>query len=202
MSVGAIVLAGGKGVRFGGEKQYQMLDGKYYYEHVRSKVAGLVDEVVTVGIDTKGGASRAHSVYIGLENLNTDNVIILEAARPLVTEDVMNFFIHSEEVSLVAATNSTYTTFDTAYKRHGRRNWSVDLHLPQRFSTDLLRDSYKSVDEVAWKTFTSDSELVQFATRVPPQLSFIPETDAWQLYKVTYPYDHIVVEALYNEYCN
>lgn len=93
MKNAAIVLAGGQGTRYGQQKQFIVLNGKPLWQHVHDKVSKFVDEsdVCVVGVDVEGGATRSQSVINGLRYLANkgekySRLIILEAARPLITE--------------------------------------------------------------------------------------------------------------------
>ena len=89
----AVILAGGSGTRFGGEtkKQFLMFHGKELWRHIYDTVSKVVpiDNIVVVGIDIPGGATRSGSVKNGLdwvnEKGNCRKVLCLEAARALVT---------------------------------------------------------------------------------------------------------------------
>lgn len=197
MSVGAVVLAAGQGTRFGQKKQFTSLDGNYYFEHVRNKIHPLVDSVIVIGVDIPGGNNRAGSVYIGLETLKTDYVLLLEAARPLVTQSLMEKMIESRENALITTTPTTYTIYDTTQSKGLERRHLMDLHVPQFFSSELLRKGYRSIPEKQWENITSDSSLVP-----AEEIRFleIQPKDSWQLYKATFPHDRLVIETLYNEY--
>lgn len=90
----AIILAAGRGSRFGAKKQELLLEGKPLYKIVLQKACKLLprEQIALVGDDIKGqdisgGESRSKSVQRGLSILPSDTrrVIILEAARPLVS---------------------------------------------------------------------------------------------------------------------
>ena len=86
--VGAIVLAGGKGTRFHQQKQFVQLWGKELWRHVYDKACQLIpkEQIIVVGVDVPGGETRSGSVMNGLNGLKeSEKVLLLEAARPLVT---------------------------------------------------------------------------------------------------------------------
>ena len=62
--VGAVVLAGGKGERFRGQKQFCELKGKPLWQHVNDKIHAVMqsDNIIVVGIDIPGGETRTESV--------------------------------------------------------------------------------------------------------------------------------------------
>ena len=96
MKYSAILLAAGKGTRYHGTKQDVIFHGKalwkYAYE-VAIEVVGA-ENVIAVGKDIQGGETRTISVLNGLESLpdDTDRVIIIEAARPMVTKKQIEEF--------------------------------------------------------------------------------------------------------------
>jgi 2-C-methyl-D-erythritol 4-phosphate cytidylyltransferase len=144
---GAIVLAGGKGERFKQEKQFSEFDGKILWKHVYDKVKNIVDKdnIVVVGVDIPGGNTRTESVMNGLRNLQPDTkrVIILEAARPLVTE---------EQIKMMLFNNHPSVTFvmplvNTVIKRDGtymNRDDLFEMLTPQAFDYYLLKQAYES----------------------------------------------------------
>lgn len=87
----AILLAAGKGTRYKGKKQDVLFCGKPLWEYVYETLSQVVkkERIVIVGKDIPGGETRTESVINGLNALpeNTDRVIIVEAARPLVTRE-------------------------------------------------------------------------------------------------------------------
>ncbi|MDM7273981.1 2-C-methyl-D-erythritol 4-phosphate cytidylyltransferase [Sulfurihydrogenibium azorense] len=101
--IGCILLAAGKGSRFGDKKQFLELGGKRILDYSIETVESLpqIDKVVVVlpqdSIDLKikmskdfekvvGGSERQYSVYNGLLHLkNCDIVVIHDTARPFAT---------------------------------------------------------------------------------------------------------------------
>lgn len=103
MNVGLIILAGGKGERFHGKKQNVEFHGKPLWRHVYDTALSVIEEqnVIIVGKDVAGGETRSVSVHNGLEALsvNTDKVLITEAARPLVTKKQLEILINDDSIS-------------------------------------------------------------------------------------------------------
>ena len=102
-NVAAIILAGGQGTRFGAKKQFLEIKGKPLWKHVFDKVNTMIDtdNIVVVGVDTEGGITRSQSVVNGLRILNKKEknytrVVILEAARPLITLEQINTIIKDD----------------------------------------------------------------------------------------------------------
>ncbi len=111
MRQAAIIVAGGRGTRLGGEpKQWRLLGGKTVLDHavVALSAAGIErivvvhhadDALIAEGVSREGlsfalgGSTRAESVRAGLEALATDSpdlVLIHDAARPCVTPDLVH----------------------------------------------------------------------------------------------------------------
>lgn len=106
----AIVLAGGQGTRFGGKKQFLEIKGKPLWKHVHDKLCKFIsdEDIVVVGVDTEGGITRSQSVINGLTYLKEkgkayERVIILEAARPLITLEQIQKIIKDEHKSTTYA---------------------------------------------------------------------------------------------------
>jgi 2-C-methyl-D-erythritol 4-phosphate cytidylyltransferase len=95
MSVAAVVVAAGRGTRFGGAKQFALLDGESVAALSVKACRSVAERVVLVvpegydgtgeGADVvvPGGSSRAESVRCGLAACeDADVVIVHDAARP------------------------------------------------------------------------------------------------------------------------
>ena len=111
MTVAAIVVAGGRGERFGGQKQFAQLSGRTLAAHSVAQSRSVADFVVVVvpddyagdgeGADlvVTGGATRSDSVRAGLSVCGDAAIIVVQdAARPLASNDLF--------VSVVAAIRS------------------------------------------------------------------------------------------------
>jgi 2-C-methyl-D-erythritol 4-phosphate cytidylyltransferase len=95
MSVAAVVVAAGRGTRFGGAKQFALVDGESVAARSVKACRSVAERVVLVvpegydgtgeGADVvvSGGSSRAASVRCGLAQCeDADVVIVHDAARP------------------------------------------------------------------------------------------------------------------------
>ncbi len=112
MKISVILLAGGKGKRFGQKKQFLELNGKPLYQYSVDTVDKIkeIDEIIfvvpeedreIVKIKTdknlkfaNSGKERQFSVYNGLQKAEGEIVIIHDTARPFATEKM---FIESIE---------------------------------------------------------------------------------------------------------
>lgn len=196
MKLGAIILAGGTGERFGGKKQFFEIDGKQLWRYVYEKyvkAANTDDNISLVGIDYPGGNTRTESVKIGLSKLDimTEKVIILEADRPLVTTEQIEKLIDDESdsstfvmplVNTVIYRNGTYVNRDDFY----------ELLTPQAFNYKKLCDAYKNEK---YKNMTDETRTMYEEYNIKPH--FIETGD--NLLKVTYPRDIAIVKELIKE---
>lgn len=95
MTYSLILLAGGKGERFGATipKQFMSLNGKKVIQYSLDVIEPLVDEVIIVSpnqykdyLCVEPGETRGDSVKNGLDHCTCDCVIVHEAVRPFVTK--------------------------------------------------------------------------------------------------------------------
>ncbi len=101
MTVAAVVVAAGRGTRFGGLKQFALLDGETVAARSVRTARSVADHVVLVvpegyngdgeGADlvVVGGSTRADSVRQGLAQCaEAEFVLVHDAARPLASADL------------------------------------------------------------------------------------------------------------------
>ena len=189
MSVGAIILAGGAGERFGKEKQFVEYKGKALWEWVYKTCfdTNLFDMIVTVGVDFPGGKTRQDSVFYGLHKILAERVVILEAARPLVTAEQIVAIAQDthDSVSFVAPAAET-----VLYNgQHLDRNRCEVLQVPQGFNTHRLVRAHM---ETGLTDATDDTILMRHRWGLEPHLL----SGGRNLHKVTYPHDIEVLEKV------
>lgn len=190
--LGAIVLAGGRGERFQGQKQLSILKGKPLWKHVYDKVHKVIDSgnIVVVGIDIPGGETRTESVIRGMGQLSPDTrrVVIAEAARPLVTvgqvEEIL--FDNAESSSFVMPLTNTVVKRDGEYLN---REEMYELLTPQAFDYRLLGEALGSG---RFKDMTDETRVMFEYHGIRPH--FIETTE--NLVKVTYQRDLPIIESL------
>ena len=103
MTVAAVVVAAGRGTRFGGLKQFALLDGETVAARSVRAARSVADYVILVvpegyggdgeGADlvVVGGATRAESVRHGLARCaDAEFVLVHDAARPLASADLFH----------------------------------------------------------------------------------------------------------------
>jgi 2-C-methyl-D-erythritol 4-phosphate cytidylyltransferase len=119
--------------------------------------AALPDGVARVD----GGATRAESVAAALEQVDTDLVVVHDAARPLATPALFNAVIETLRSSpnadgVIAAAPLTDTIKRTGESHEIRGSedrselWAAQT--PQAFRTQALRDAYAEMGEAAMAT--------------------------------------------------
>lgn len=186
-------MAGGRGERFHGRKQYLELRGKPLWKHVSDKAAlalGSDENIVRVGIDFPGGVTRTDSVKLGLSALDprTNRVLIVEAARPLVTVGQL------KRLLIDSAPSSAYVMplVNTVVMRDGSyvdRDEMYELLTPQAFDFHKLVSAY---DTGKYADMTDETRVMFEEYGI--KAHFIETGD--NLVKVTYPRDVAVIEGI------
>lgn len=191
----AIILAAGKGIRFHGDKQNVVFHGKPLWQHPLDLLLQIMsrENIIVVGKDVEGGVTRSGSVVNGLNALSpqTERVIILEAARPLVTLKQIRTLLDDDYpsssfvmplVNTVIYRDGTYIDRDRLY----------DLLVPQAFDYKRLVEAYKNGK---FTDMTDETRVMFEYHRLKPHLI---ETGQ-NLFKVTYPKDIAVLETIYEK---
>lgn len=118
----------------------------------------------------EGGKTRQESVYKGLLKLEnqipqTDIVLIHDAARPFVDDNLIERLIHSTmthgaSVPIIPSVDSKKMLDPSAtyIERHLERNRIVSVQTPQGFSYAEILHAHKAVSKNG-KTYTDDSEI-------------------------------------------
>lgn len=191
---GVILLAAGLGTRFHGKKQDILFHDKPLWRYAYETALEIVgkENIVAVGKDIPGGATRTESVKIGLAALpkTVDRVIIVEAARPMVTKEQIRQLLDDPHPS------STFVRplVNTVIYRDGtyvNRNEMYDLLTPQAFDRKMLEEAYRSE---RFNDMTDETRVMfEFFGEKP---HFI-ETEANNLFKITYPGDLDIIESIY-----
>jgi 2-C-methyl-D-erythritol 4-phosphate cytidylyltransferase len=122
-----VVVAAGRGERFGAAKHGVALGGRYLWEWARDALlAGGVDGVVLVGPvpgGVEGGERRRDSVLAGLAALPVEAsyVLVHDAARPLASPDLARRVIERLLADDVDAVVPVLTVADTVKRIEGDR---------------------------------------------------------------------------------
>lgn len=189
----AILLAAGKGTRYNDCKQDIIFHGKAIWRYPYELLTSILGEknVVVVGKDIPGGKTRTESVFNGLKALPEDaeRVIIVEAARPLLTREQVLELLLNEHPSVTFVR----PLVNTVIYRDGRyinREELYDLLTPQAFDFRLLLSAYESG---RFTDMTDETRIIFEYHGIKPH--FI-ETGS-NLFKITYPGDLEIIESIY-----
>ena len=188
----AIILAGGRGTRFGGLKQDIVFRGKPIWRYPYDLATELLplENIVVVGKDVGAGETRSGSVVNGLSALprSTRRVVILEAARPLVTKDQISVLLKSraESITTVKPLVNTVIGRDGTYYN---RSEMYELLVPQAFDYEKLRTAYWSG---RFKDMTDETRVMFEYFGIKPEFVLAGEN----LFKVTYPSDIQILTAI------
>jgi 2-C-methyl-D-erythritol 4-phosphate cytidylyltransferase len=173
VGVWAVVVAAGAGSRFGGYKQYEVLQGRRVLDWARQGARPFVEGIVLVvppefadrlepGASTvvAGGPTRSQSVRNGLASVpdHAEIIVVHDGARPLATRALFQAVISAVRDGADGAVPGLEVT-DTVRRREGGtidRDGLVTVQTPQAFRAELLRQAHESRPEG-----TDDASLVE-----------------------------------------
>jgi len=215
-TVDLAMLAGGTGVRIGGDvpKQFLVLAGKPIIAHtmgVFEAIPYIGTKYVTCPSDSmtrmadilsehgftnvvlvEGGATRLESVMRALERVETERVIIHLAIMPFATKALVdNLMRHSEE-AVIPTLRPGFTISQGSEFMEGELDRSR-LHIiqaPQLYHTETLRRAHQKAREEK-ATCTEDSQMV---FRLGGKVRFIEGLKAFIDIKT--PFDLAMAELL------
>ena len=179
MSVAAVVVAAGQGQRFGGAKQFAVLNHDTVTTHSVRAARSVAERVVLVvpanyqgngeGADVivVGGPTRAASVRAGLEECGDANVIVVhDAARPLATPSLFASVVDAVLAGADGAVPGLPILDSVKRIRHEASATVVDstesreelvtVQTPQAFAHDVLIRAHATGDDA-----TDDAALVE-----------------------------------------
>ncbi len=177
MAVWAIVVAGGRGDRFGAPKQYALLAGRRVLDWSVATARAVCDGVVLVlpaddlshvtadaDVIVAGGDTRSGSVRAGLAALPAaaDVVAIHDAARPLAANRLWRATIDAVlagadgAVPAVAVTDTIKVIGPDGGLRTLEREGLVAVQTPQVFKAEALRHAHAAAADA-----TDDAALVE-----------------------------------------
>lgn len=168
MSVTALIVAAGRGERLGGgvPKQFRLIGGKPLLrwaiepflrhsaiKHVRVVIGAGQEELAATAVNglsigplIEGGAARADSVRAGLGSINSDAILIHDAARPFCPSAVIDRLVASLEfhdgAAPVLAVGDTLARAGDQLDDPVDRSGLVRVQTPQAFRTEALRKAY------------------------------------------------------------
>ncbi len=200
MMAWGIVVAAGRGSRFGGPKHELLLGGRPLWEWARrTLLEGGVSKVVVVGDvpdGIPGGDRRRDSVAAGLATIpeSIPVVVVHDAARPLADPSLVGRVLERLAVGDVAGVVPGVAVRDTLKQvAYGRvlttidRDPLISVQTPQAFQAAALRAAHTAHDGDA----SDDAMLLEWAGEAVAWV----EGDPGNL-KVTYPDDLRVLEAM------
>jgi 2-C-methyl-D-erythritol 4-phosphate cytidylyltransferase len=211
--VAGIVVAAGRGERFGAPKQFLTLGGVPLLDHAVARARAACDVLVLVlpaGADwdadregradvsvVAGGASRSDSVRAGLAAVpaGSEIVVVHDAARPLASSELFTAVIDAVRAGADAAVPGLAVA-DTIKRVDGAnvvetvdRDELVAVQTPQAFRVDVLRAAHGALGDA-----TDDAALVEAAGG---RVVVVPGDR--RNVKVTEPSDLALAEALLAE---
>lgn len=200
MRIWGIVVAAGRGERFGRPKHQVELGGLALWERAAGVLAAVTDGVTVVGGvpgGVAGGPRRRDSVARGLAELpgGVDGVLIHDAARALASVDLAQRVIDRLERGDVAGVIPAVAVRDTLKRAADGlvvgtvdRSSLVAVQTPQGFLLGPLRTAHAADDDDA----TDDAQLLE-RSGFPVAVVAGEETNL----KITYPGDLATAEALF-----
>ncbi len=169
MSVWAIVVAGGRGARFGSPKQFELLGESRLVDRAVNTAVATCDRVVlvlppditwdgpAVTTTVTGGVTRSDSVRAGLTCIpaEADVIVVHDAARPLASRDLFAAVVDAVDGGADAAVPALRVS-DTIKEVHGQRVIAtlprddlVAVQTPQAFRASMLRDAHADKREAS-----------------------------------------------------
>ncbi|WP_127806283.1 2-C-methyl-D-erythritol 4-phosphate cytidylyltransferase [Hydrogenophaga sp. NH-16] len=218
----ALLPCAGTGSRAGtaGPKQYQTVAGLPMVLHTLAafSAAPRIEQTVLVvapddrflsvdqpdlRLERCGGATRAHSVYNGLDALSArgaaddDWVLVHDAARCLITPQQIEALISACEGDPVGGLLALKLPDTLKTEREGRVAATVDrsdkwlAQTPQMFRLGMLRSALAAQADSGFAGVTDEASAMEMAGLRP---LLVPGSA--QNFKVTYPEDFALAEAI------
>ena len=176
--VAAVIVAAGKGERFGSQKQFEIIRNKRVLDYSIDILKKYTEKIcVVVSKDNvefaksiynglliaEGGAERINSVYNGLCILDCDIVLIHDAARPLIDEDLVervinNTVLYNAAVPATAISETLKKGENGFIKNTINRGNMYAAQTPQGFKYDMLLNAYKKAIG-SERIYTDDSSV-------------------------------------------
>jgi 2-C-methyl-D-erythritol 4-phosphate cytidylyltransferase len=191
VKVTAIIPAAGSGKRMNAKKQFMEINGQPVLSvtiSVFEACQSIDDVIVVVARDdiertksllkdhkkvksvVEGGAERQDSVYNGLraivQDADDDIVVIHDAARPLVTKEIISKAVMEAKASKAAIvgvpvkdTIKTVSSESVILETLDRGSiWQVQT--PQVFRASIIKEAYERAQRIKYRA-TDDSKLVE-----------------------------------------
>jgi len=216
LSIWSVIVAAGKGERFGSYKPLLKIEDKYMLEYSvetiskNNKIEGIVVVCLSNYIQTirellkkynlvkyvvPGGTLRQDSVRKGILKVPEDVefVMIHDAARPFVSDDIVgrsiNAALENGSCVVCVGVNDTVKRVENGFIKETLDRKSIFLaQTPQIFKRKDLLDAFENA-MAKRHIFTDESSLMEFQGASP----FMILGDASNI-KVTYPEDLLLVD--------
>lgn len=164
MKTFAIVVAAGRGDRYGGPKQHELIAGKrcvdWSVDDARAACDGVVVVVPPGEEGVQGGATRSESVRNGLAAVpdDVDVIVVHDAARPAAGVELFRAVIDAVADGADAAVPGVPVTDTIRFVDGGTldRSRLVAVQTPQAFRAAALRAAHAGGAEA-----TDDATLVE-----------------------------------------
>ena len=207
-----IITAAGSGNRFGGAKQFKMLNGKPLYQHsldlgAKSNTSAIKKLVIASDVKEEihnefkskygsqvglvnGGVSRRDSVEkaIRSSNLMTDIVVVHDAARPFITIELIEKCISSCMLSdgaiIAIQPNDT-----VKYSENNKVQKTIDrskiwlAQTPQAFFKQKILEAYESIENKNL-VITDEATIME---KMGYEIAIVPGSE--KNFKITTPND-------------
>ncbi|MFT6716945.1 MAG: 2-C-methyl-D-erythritol 4-phosphate cytidylyltransferase [Saprospiraceae bacterium] len=190
-----VIVAGGKGLRMGGEipKQFFLLKGRPVLMHTIEKFTSTYSDINVIVVlpenqatywkslckeheftvvhkITVGGNTRFHSVKNGLDLVSDGLVAIHDAVRPLVSKQTIETCFNEAEkmgnAVPVIPINDSMRQLQYEINKHVDREQFKIVQTPQVFQTSILK---KAIEQGYQEYFTDDASVIE-ANRITVNL--------------------------------
>lgn len=218
MEKSVIVVAGGKGLRMGGEipKQFFLLKDYPVIMHTIDKFTSAYKDIKVIVVLPEnqveywkslcekhqfktihqiatGGETRFHSVKSGLNLVKEGIVAVHDAVRPLVSELTINRCFQEAEKSgnaiPVIPMNDSIRKVDGKVSSHVNRESFKTVQTPQVFQTTLLKQAFQQGFQ---DSFTDDASVIE---AIGVRVNLVPGN--FENIKITRPIDLQMAEVFF-----
>lgn len=211
----AILLMAGKGTRMNRQENKVLLPlgNKKIYEYSLNVFLKTVDEIICVINEddkdiitslpknvkwTFGGKTRQESVLNGIKLATNDFVLIHDAARPFITEslinDIKNKLTNNNCVLTCQKCKDTLKLVDGDVVSTLNRDRIVRAATPQAINRKLLLESYSRIQN---EEFTDDVQIIEkYHPEIKTELIYASD----DLFKITTNTDYKLAELLWRNY--
>ncbi|MBR3617835.1 MAG: 2-C-methyl-D-erythritol 4-phosphate cytidylyltransferase [Acholeplasmatales bacterium] len=211
----AILLMAGKGTRMNRQENKVLLPlgNKKIYEYSLNVFLKTVDEIICVINEddkdiitslpknvkwTFGGKTRQESVLNGIKLATNDFVLIHDAARPFITEslinDIKNKLTNNNCVLTCQKCKDTLKLVDGDVVSTLNRDRIIRAATPQAINRKLLLESYSKIQN---EEFTDDVQIIEkYHPEIKTELIYASD----DLFKITTNTDYKLAELLWRNY--